>query len=145
MRVRFFVVIICATFLILVGCQSEKVVETAVYRQTLNDLIEEVIAISLPLAETMAQGQTPTPEQVEEAQNRITAVQTQLDELGTTPTELVEANGRLSEAIQQFQQAYKHLANNLKNGVTLPFDQDFLALAANGGKIVHQAAAELNQ
>jgi chromosome segregation ATPase len=139
-------VVMCTlALLLLVGCQSEKVVDTAVYRQTLNELIEEVIAISLPLAETMAQGQTPTAEQVEEAQNRITAVQTQLDALGAPPTELVEANGRLSEAVQQFQQAYNRLASNLENGITPPFDQEFLTLAANGGKAVHEAAAELTQ
>jgi len=131
--------------LLLVGCQSEKGVDTAVYRQTLNELIEEVIAISLPLAQTMAQGQTPTPEQVEEAQSRITAVQTQLDALGAPPTELVEANGRFSEAVQQFQQAYNRLASNLENKTTPPFDQEFLTLAGNGGKAVHEAAAELTQ
>jgi septation ring formation regulator EzrA len=117
----------------------------AVYRTTLNQLIEEVIAISLPLAETMAQGKSPTLEQVEEAQNRITAVQTELDALGAPPAELVEAHGSLDEALQQFQQAYNRLADNVENGITPPFDQEFLTLAAHGGEAVHQAAAELNQ
>ena len=50
-----------------------------------------------------------------------------------------------TEAISQFQQAYDHLAHNLENGESMPFDQEFLSLAAHGGEAIHQMAATLNE
>jgi hypothetical protein len=48
--------------IVLVGCQSEPERDAAVYRATLNELGKDVIATTLPLAQLMAQGETPPPE-----------------------------------------------------------------------------------
>lgn len=127
----------------LVGCQANPEVDTAVYRTTLNDLSAEVTATTLPLAQLMAQGQAPSMELVTQLIERLTVAQEELDALGVPPAELAPAHQHLTVAIVQFLQAYAHLAHNLENGESMPFDQEFLTLAAHGGEAIHQTAAAL--
>lgn len=129
----------------LVGCQTKPEVDTAVFRTTLDDLSAEVTATTLPLAQMMAQGQAPSMELVTQTIEQLTAVQEELDALGAPPIELAPAHQHLTEAIVQFQQAYAHLAHNLENGESMPFDQEFLTFAAHGGEAIHQTAAALNK
>lgn len=129
----------------LAACQVKPEMDTAVYRTTLNELSEELIATTLPLAQLMAQGQTPTAALVTQTRVRLTAVQNELDALDPPPAELAVAHQHLTEAIVQFQQAYAHLAHNLEIGVSMPFDQEFLTLATHGGEAIHQMATALNE
>lgn len=141
-----FLILVASIFLtlILVRNQQEPLPDPAAYRENLNELVEAIVMTTLPLAQIMAERQQPSTATVEQTQAQLITIQADLKALGRPPQELAPAHAHIVTAIQQFQQAYDLLADNLAAGSATPFDQEFLTLAMHGGEAVHQAAAMLN-
>lgn len=130
--------------LIQVKNKQEPPLDSVAYRESLNELIEAIVMTTLPLAQIMAQGQQPSTANVEQSQAQLMTIHADLKALGRPPQELAPAHAHIVTAIQQFQQAYDHLAENLVAGLATPFDHEFLMLTRHGGEAVHQAAAMLD-
>lgn len=112
------------------------------YQGRLNDLTEELIELTMPLAEAFSQGRSPDDKLVAETIMQLQTVQIELDALGQPPDELVQPHATLITAVSSYEEAFVHLAVNLEAS-TFPFDEAFLAAAVHGGESIHQVTAEL--